>query len=502
MVTFFRRLKADDGIGMVLALSVAFIVFALGATWYSMSIHELDEVTADRNRTQALNAAEAGARHVMARLATDKPFRQAAEAPGGTSIGIASGACSVAQLGVADVRGEYWTRVTGLGDLRYEVTSWGWAPNRDARQAAQQAVQLDVELIPLGGFKDALFAASGGIVGSNRKEIYGTGYSGNHLTLGNLTRFYKNDAPYPGDGSLTVYGDLIIPNGSNVEIRGNVNVQGQIQDQAGSAYLSSIYIRSDGSVSSYSSTYFKKAAVVGEVQHQGLIAAGTSFSSIPNPPQLVNSLEDVPQVALPVFNFNEPAYIAAGWTVTHWPSTAAMQTWVNANKTKLKGIHVVDRADGGTINFHQTTFTDHFMLIGRRNPLIGTSRGSLVVRGTPSGGSTPGGEPATVVIVVDDAAGKLTLGQNFQSIPEEVHHLVFSRGDIDSANQSTVYGAVYGERDVSNNRLEIHFRPPDDTMISGAFTFDPALADKFLPSPGLWNDIGTTADPIVTYCLP
>ena len=45
----------EDGIGIITALSVSFIVFALGATWYSLAVHELDEVSFDRNRTQALN---------------------------------------------------------------------------------------------------------------------------------------------------------------------------------------------------------------------------------------------------------------------------------------------------------------------------------------------------------------------------------------------------------------------------------------------------------------
>ena len=508
MINFLRRLRQDDGVGMVLALSVSFIVFALGATWYAMSIHELDEVTADRNRTQALNAAEAGAREVMARLANDEAFRDEAETPAGASLGITGGLCDVAALGTS---GEYWVRVTGLGDLRYEITSWGWAPNRQSRQVSQQALQLDVELIPLGGFKDALFAAGGGIVGSNRKEIYGTAYSGNDLTLGNFTRLYQNDVPYQGDGSLSVYGDLNIPNGSNVEIRGNVNVQGEVRDNSGSTYLSSIFIRSDDTVSSFFDTYFNKAIVVGEVQYDlnGAMAAGTSFKGTAPNVLAVTTLDPVanpvPQIPLPLFTLNaarEAQYVADGWSVTHHVSAAAMQAYINGNKNNLGGIHIIDGANGGTLEFKQTTFTDHFMVIGRPNPAVGGSTGSLVVKGTPSAGGTPGGEPATVVIVVDDTAGVLTMGQNFQSIPEEVHHLIFSTGDIDSANQTTVYGAVYGERDLSNNRLEIHFRPPEESLIEGSFVFDPALADKFIPSPGLWNDIGGNEVDLTTFCIP
>ena len=504
-MNILQRMREDDGIGIVLALSVAFIVFALGATWYAMSIHELEEVAVDRNRTQALNAAEAGARQVMALLAFDEPFRDEAGTPAGASLGITSGSCDVQALNGS---GEYWTRVTSLGDLRYEITSWGWAPERQARQPSQQAIQLDVELVPLGGFKDALFAASGGIVGSNRKEIYGTAYSGNDLTLGNFTRFYENDVPYPGDGSLSVYGDLKIPGGSNVEIRGDVNVQGEVRDDAGSVYLSSVLIRSDDTVSSFVDTLFKKAIVHGDVLYDlnGAISGSTTFQGTPPNVLAVTTLDPVTnpvaQIPLPTFTFIEATYLAAGWTVTHHANAGAMQSYIDSNKNDLKGIHVIDQADGGSLEFKQTTFTDHFMVIGRPKPMVAGSTGSLVVKGTPSAGSTPGGEPATVVIVVDDTSGVLTLGQNFQSIPEEVHHLVFSTGDMDSANQTTVYGAVYGERDLSNNRLEIHFRPPEESLIQGAFEFDPALADKFIPSPGLWNDVGASSTPIGVHCTP
>ncbi len=95
---------------------------------------------------------------------------------------------------------------------------------------------------------------------------------------------------------------------------------------------------------------------------------------------------------------------------------ADMQTWINANKTNLHGIHVVDSGDGSDLNFQSTKFTDHMMII---------VRGSFGARGKITGGSTPTGDPVTAILVMSDPAGSLNLGNNLQSVPEEVHHLIF-----------------------------------------------------------------------------
>ena len=63
-----KAINREDGIGIVTALMVAFIVFSLGAVWYSVSTHELDETTYDRNRTTALHVADAGVRQAMYEL--------------------------------------------------------------------------------------------------------------------------------------------------------------------------------------------------------------------------------------------------------------------------------------------------------------------------------------------------------------------------------------------------------------------------------------------------
>ncbi len=501
-------LNREDGVGIVTALSVAFIVFSLGATWYALAVHELDEVVADRHRTQALHAAEAGIREATAMLAFDTDgFRKDTDTLGRNDFGTTgppgSEVCTLRELRSTDlsfteVHGEYWVTVEALGDLRYQIDAWGWAPTHTARQSGERHIKLDVTLIPLGGFKDALFAASGGIVGSNRKEIYGTVYSGNDLTLGNFTRVYRNDLPYAGDGSVRVYGDLLIPNGTNVEIRGDVETQGRVIDQNGSTFLADVVTRNwqNLGVMPLPQNSFKKAYIDGELKSAAARNPASTFTNVGLINDNVTDLEDLPQITLPKFTFNEPAYVAAGFTVTHHANAAAMQIYIDANQNDLKGIHVIDNG-GGVVSFHQATYTDHFMLVVRKGA---APAGNIQVRGTPKAGSVPAGGPATVVIITVDTGGLLELGQSFQSIPEEVHHLIFSNGDFASVNQTTVYGAVYGERDLSNNRLEIHFRPPDDNFIEGAFEFDPALADRFIAEPGLWDNDSGAGSPVTAFC--
>ena len=56
----FRRVHEDEqGVGLVMALSIALIIFSLGAVWIATSNHELDETLFHRHRTAALNSAEA-----------------------------------------------------------------------------------------------------------------------------------------------------------------------------------------------------------------------------------------------------------------------------------------------------------------------------------------------------------------------------------------------------------------------------------------------------------
>lgn len=499
-----NHLRKEDGIGVILAIVVSFIVFSLGATWYALATHELDEVTFDRHRTQSLASADSGARVSMSWLTDDfGSFRTDADTNGFVDMGISGSKCDVQPLttwidGQEVLQGEYWARATYLGDFRYEIEAWGWAPSRQSRQAVERKIEFDVDIIPLGGFRDALFASAGGFNGAQRKVVYGNAYSGNDVIVTNNTEIRENEAPHVGDGSLSVYGDLEVRSGAITTIEGNVNLQGEFQDSVGSNLLSNVYIRADGTVSGFTSSHFFKTTVKGEVKTAGVLSATSTFFEVGSPPvEGATDLEPVLDVDLPKFIFNPADYPL----LKVHTSASAFNLWLKANKTSVEGVHHVLNGGNGTIDFRLVTFVDHTMIVIEKDPTATTPTGSVTITGTPEGGSTPEGDPATVVLAMTDDLGDLGLSRVF-SVPGEVHHLIYSNGGFGAKNVVKIYGVVYGFEDTSSNLMEIHFREPQPEFVNNAFIFDPRLADEHVAEPGVWNNVTSASRPITDYCDP
>src|SRR5437764_10745427 len=69
-----RRFAREDGMALVMSISVAFFVFALGAVWIGIGTHQVTITGRDRLRDQARNAAEAGLNAAMSGLSADASF--------------------------------------------------------------------------------------------------------------------------------------------------------------------------------------------------------------------------------------------------------------------------------------------------------------------------------------------------------------------------------------------------------------------------------------------
>ncbi len=487
---FKKLLLDDDGIGIASALSVAVVIFILGATWYSVSVHELEEVGYDRHLATAVNVAEAGAREMMYLLASNEGgIRDDADA-GMATTGITGTTCDLDTLetvidGTNDVQGEYWVRALPLASARsYLIESWGWAPNHNAVQAVSKKVVIEVELVPIGGgFYYALFAAEGGLTAGNRKEIYGDAYSGDDLAIGNYTRIYPNDDGAPGVGQMLVYGDLLISNGANAEIAGETKVNGFVQDNKGSKFGTNgadVIILNDTAVSGFVKSKFKgNQSSVG----RNLQVAGPS-TTVDTPPTAAGyvwnatGIAPVPQISLPNFVWDPTKYTDAGVTVFNHATWAQFDTWYQANDSALTGAHFVNDPGSFTLNMDKAILAGDFVL---------AFKGDLEVRGTPNGVSDPALAPATVVIAGVEPTSDVTMANSANSVEGQIHHLIYAGGTFGASSQTTIYGAMYGDKDVSSNRLEIHFRPPSVSAVAG-FEFDPALADAFIPRPGTWRE--------------
>lgn len=497
MKRFLGRLHdQDEGIGIASALSVAIVIFILGATWYSVSVHELEEVGYDRHLATALNVAEAGAREAMYLLASNEGGFRATADGGEATTGITGTTCDLDTLetlvdGASETQGEYWVRAVPLAAARsYLIESWGWAPHHSAHQGVSKKVMIEVELVPIGeGFYYALFAADGGLTAGNRKEIYGDAYSGDDLAIGNFTRVYANDDGAPGTGQMLVYRDLLIGSGANVDIAGEVKVNGFVKDDAGSAFGAAgndLIILNNTALSSLPKSTFKKN---GSSVGRNLQVAGAS-STVSDPPSAsaivwnATGIPPVPSIALPLFVWNQNTYLDAGMTATEYDSWTDFTDWYDDNKNALTGAHYVKTA-------HATQYTLNMGGVKLAGDFVLAFKGDLELKGTPNGVTDPALAPVTVVIAGVEPTSDVTLTNSSNSIEGQVHHLIYSGGTFSAGQQTTIYGAMYGNKDVSSNRLEIHFRPPSTSSIVG-FTFDPALADSFIPRPGTWRE--TPAD--------
>jgi hypothetical protein len=521
-----RNLLSDDsGIGLVLALTASLIVFSLGAVWVATSSHELDQVTYNRHRTEAFNAAEAGARRAMAELQVDNDadgwsapdgtallategVRTQAKGRGSIWLGYDASAAAEACLppvltSGADELGEYVVRVERMDGptegLEYRIESWGWGPDRFSRQSVLRKVEIHVILKPLDTFGSALFAAKT-MVGTNRKEIYGDVYAGESVTISNFTRIYPNDQGEIGIGRLEVFGDLLIESGSNVEFQGPLHIQGAIDDRAvgtnysgGDLVNSPPVIASPGTFSTEND--FRRADTTGTIRYGGTLAGGWDLDPVA---AMVNAtgLLDVPKMPLPTYTYASADYPTMG--TTDWGiDVAGFETWFDANSSMLKGVHVIDVATGAlSVDFKNTLFDDNFMLV--------VQDGDLTVKGFTKGITASADAPVTVAIVLDDTRVPgivasvndiapalrytLTMETGIDSIPDIVHHLVFAEGYFNVRNQATFYGTIYGNDDVSSNRLEVHFRPPD-LAVTGGFNFVVPDSTRFIAQPILWREL-------------
>ncbi len=517
-----RRLHTDDrGMGLVTALAIAFVVMSLATIWIVTSYHEIDETEYHEHRTSALNSAEAGARWAMSALAYDlvgagwigvdsasnsttdvsaMGLRSALAAndyvssgTGGSGLGGTCGLEAHLISANGEQIGEWWARVWTVDAAKYvyQIESWGWSPQTTHRQAANQKVTVQVRLIPAySGFTNAIFAEAN-LSGLNRKEIYGDVYAGETATITNYTRIYPNDAGHIGEGRLRVQGDLNLGNGSNNEFYGLVHVQGMVRDDTPGSAFTDLKVLNDATADGttvWTESDFESATLTGEARfstnpgHTGDLEPAASV--IPG----ATGLDDVPTITLPQFVWDRNDYdLTEVGTVLEHSTVGDFQTWFAANESALYGVH---RVPGPTdLNFTNATLAGDFMVV---------VEGDVEVRSTPA--TAPSDEPLDLIVVQSDPAGRLTTANGVIGADGVLHQLMFSNGEFDAANQTVIYGAIYGYEDVSTNRVEVHFRPPEDSLVKG-FDFVIPDPDSFIPQPVVWRAVQVAEPtPITDYC--
>ena len=439
--TLYRRSASDGGpeggMAIVLSLSVAFVVFAIGATWIGLGTHQVTITGRDNLRDQARNVAEAGLNAAMSGLSADAAFA------GYTLTALTGGEFEVDVMPVS----------ADPSDPRRYIVARGYSPTKAHPNRVARRLEQQVELIPTDGFRHALFSYPGGISGANRMTVNGDIYASGDLALSNHATVA---------GSVTSLGSVTTSNNST--IAGNVQAVEDVRlDNSSTTVLGNVYAGGDVTMTGH---------VKGSVQAGGTISGGTvdggraQYSPPPPPP---------PQT-LPTFTWDPANYPA----VSTWAGPSSFQTNWSANNGAFSGAHrvgcsspcsAIDLGSKWTITGDTTIVAD----------------GPISLSRDMANGA---GGPVTLTIVsyaTDTASTKAITMSNNVALPDDVQVVFFApNGTVKFSNLKHFTGTVYAANIALDQQFTLTFKP----VVPPGFDFGLTSSSHFYIQAGAFKEVG------------
>lgn len=406
-----RRFGSEDGMALVLSISVAFVVFALGAVWIGLGSHQVSITGRDNLRDQARNVAEAGLNAGMSGLSADASFT------GFSLTAMTGGEFEVSVLPVS----------LDPSDPRRYLVAKGYAPSKAHPRRVARRLEQQVELLPTDGFHYALFSSPGGITGANRMTVNGDVYASGDLNL-------SSNATVAG--SVTSLGSVTTSNNST--IAGDIEAANNVTlNNSSTTVLGNVYAGGNVTMTGH---------VKGNVQAGGTISGGTvdgnrSPSSPPTPP--------APQT-LPTFTW-DPANYPVVW---NWPTSSDFQTYWNANNSAFSGAHRISCPDPCTTPIDlgsKWTITDDTTIV---------TDGRVTLSRDMANGA---GHPVTLTIVsfaADSGATPAIHMSNNVTLPDDVNVVFYApNGTVKFSNLKHFTGTVYSASIALDQQFTLTFKP-------------------------------------------
>lgn len=406
-----QRGANEHGFGVPTALFVALIVFALGATWAQVGVHDATLSVHERTREQAVNAAEAGVNAAMNQLTLDPDYA-------GTSGVLAGDA------------GEWVTTVTPIAssdpsDLRRKIVATGYSPSQTAPNPNIRKLEAEVDLETIDGFDFGLFAGNGTITGSNHMTVNGDIYSTEGIALQN---------------NSDVNGDVVTP--AYVTTSNNSLITGDIR-AGGNATINDSQTTVQGSVFSGGSATIN-GHVVGNAQAAGSVTVGGTVDGTvaPNSPP-----PEVRVEGLPAFTWNAANYspTPATWSTTagfyaNWSTKALANVAFNGHH-KINDTAALNLDKKWKMDADVTIVTDGKVTLSRE-----------VVNATAN---------TLNLVIITTSTGGIEFTNNV-TIPDSIHVLLFApNGPISFKNLKHFAGAVYGQSIVVDQNFTLTFARPE-----------------------------------------
>ena len=433
----YRGQDPEGGMALVLSLSVAFVVFALGAVWIGIGTHQVGITGRDALREKARNAAEAGINAAMSRLSADPDFSTLAT----TALSGAEFEVSVLPVSVDPA------------DTRRYIVAKGYAPTKASPMRVARRLEQQVELLPTDGFRYALFTAPGGIAGANHMTVNGDVYSSGNFSLSNNSTI---------NGSVTSLGAVTTSNNST--IAGNIDAVGNVTlNNASTTVLGNVYAGGNVSMTGH---------VKGSVQAGGTISGGTVDGS-----RAANSPPPPPAgQTLPTFTWNPANYTS----VSNWATPAAFQAYWSANKNAFSGVHrvgcpapcttAIDLGSKWTLAGDATVVADGPISLSRdvANGAAGPLVFTLVSNFTPPGSTPP-----------------IAMSNNV-TLPDDINVIFYApNGPVSFKNLKHFTGSVYAASITLDNQFTLTFEPVE---VPG-FDFGLTSSTHFLIQSGAFKEV-------------
>lgn len=431
-----RRSASESGMAMVLSMSVAFVVFAIGAVWLGLGTHQVTITGRDKLREQARNVAEGGINAAMSRLSAD------ASATGIDLTAMEGGEFEVTILPVS----------VDPSDPRRYIVAKGYAPTKAHSNRVARRLEQQVELVPTDGFRYALFSSPGGISGANNMTVNGDVYANGDLTLSNNSTV---------TGSITSLGSVTTSNNST--IAGDVHAANNATlNNPSTTVLGDVY--AGGNVT-------MTGQVRGNVQAGGTISGGTvngsrSQNSPPAPPTAQS---------LPTFTWSASNYPS----VMNWASPALFQAHWSANRNAFSGAHRITCVTTcSTIDFgSKWTLTGDTTIYA--NGPINLSRD--IANGA--------GQPVTLTIVsdaVDNGSTPAVAMSNNVTLPDNINVVFYARnGTVKFTQLKHFSGTVYAKSISLSQQFTLTFRP----VMPPGFDFGLTSSSHFAITAGAFKEV-------------
>lgn len=444
-MTRFRR--DERGSTMAAVLMVVMVVSVISVASIRLAQHSNDISSVDRERFQAVSAAEAGVTSAIDRIESgagcDASVTSFADLPQGS-----------------EVVGRYRNRIdpengTTCGQTpRRVIHSWGYAPTGGTR--GLRHLEVTVELKPQAGFPYTLFAegSSGTIYIKNNGTIDGDVYSenldqtknnvfaDNIVTPGSIVT--QNGAVYTG--TLWAGGNITIGQGSNI---------GQSLIATGNNGAGDISLGDN-------------ATVGGDARAKGTVSLGSGAVVNGSISQNNPNLPPPPVLTKPTFNPNALSYDVIG-------TAAQITTALNTNRNNLQGEY--HATDGGTV-----TFPDDVVVTG---PLTVVSDGKIVTGRTMV---ASGGPHVVVIVAQSPAPGAIDIAKSL-TIASTLHVLLYTQGGVDMKNSISMTGAIYGDIIDAKNVFTINASEILKTLEPLGFTWTFTSSSTYSAVPTLWREI-------------